>query len=304
MHISTRGFAMIEKVKIPKAELKFRKSSAWSEFWWTMKKEKIGILGMLIFTFMCILAILGPFIAPYSYWSQDPANRLQAPSIQHLMGTDKYGRDILSRIIIGSRVTLLIGFGCVVIALGVSLIIGPIAGYFGGKVDSIITRIIDIWMAFPWFVLAVAIGAIIGPGIVNSMLATGLAIVPSFTRVIRGTVMSVKEQDFILAARALGMTERRIILHHILNNITGPLIVISTLRIATSILNAASLSFLGLGVQEPMPEWGSMLSEGRSYLVSNPHVVFFPGIMILITVLAVNLFGDALRVVLDPKLRV
>jgi len=220
------------------------------------------------------------------------------------MGTDKYGRDILSRIIVGARITLLIGFGCVVIALSVSLIIGLLAGYFGGIVDSVITRIIDIWMGFPWFVLAVSIGAIIGPGIVNSMLATGLAIVPSFTRIIRSSVMSVKGNDFIQAAKALGMPERRIILNHILNNITGPIIVVSTLRIATSILNAASLSFLGLGVQEPMPEWGSMLSEGRSYLVSDPHVVFFPGIMILITVLAVNLFGDALRIILDPKLRV
>jgi len=261
-------------------------------------------MGTLIVISFLLTAILAPYLAPY-----DPvldgslADRLKAPTESHLLGTDSQGRDILSRIIYGARVSVQVGVISVGIALVIGTFMGAVAGYYGGWVDNVIMRLVDIMLAFPSVLLAIAITAVLGPELKNAMIAIGVVNIPSFARIVRSTVLSVKSMEYVEAARAIGATDTRIIYRHVLPNSMAPLIVQTTLSIGTAILDAAALSFLGLGAQPPTPEWGAMLSDGRSYLQKAPWVMFFPGMAIMLVVLGFNLLGDGLRDALDPRLK-
>jgi ABC-type dipeptide/oligopeptide/nickel transport system permease subunit len=277
--------------------------SLWSDAWSRLLRNPVAIAGGAVVILLVLVAILAPYIAPYDPLHQDLANSMAGPSMTHLAGTDVHGRDIFSRIIHGTRISLRIGFLGMLLGCVVGVILGLVSGYYGGWLDTVIMRLLDVQLAFPGLLVAICIIAIIGPGLENVILAVGIFSVPMFARVTRGQVLSLKEQEFILAARMMGAQDSRIMLTHLLPNAVAPILVLCTLRIATAILTAASLSFLGLGAQPPIPEWGAMLSDGRAYLSIAPHVATTPGLAILITVLAFNLLGDGLRDALDPRLR-
>ncbi|MGM0924117.1 MAG: nickel transporter permease [Bacillota bacterium] len=265
------------------------------------KKNKRAMVGLWMVIFFIFIAICAPWIAPYDPIKQNMEIMLQPPTTDHLFGTDEFGRDILSRVIYGAQISLMVGIVGVLISIVLGVALGTISGYFGGWIDALIMRIIDIFMAFPSFLLALAIISVLGPGMINVMIAIGLFSVPTFARISRSSVISVKNKEYIEAAKAMGATNALIILKHILPNSIAPIIVLSTLRIATAILTAAGLSFLGMGAQPPTPEWGAMLSTGREYLRAAPHVSTIPGIAIMFMVLAFNMLGDGLRDALDPK---
>nr|WP_239544470.1 nickel transporter permease [Virgibacillus halotolerans] len=266
-------------------------------------KSKTSFVGLCIILILIITAILAPVIAPYSPTDQSIIDRYQSPSGTHWLGTDELGRDIFSRIIYGTRISIQIGLITVGISMVIGVLLGGIAGYFGKWADQIIMRLIDILMAFPSILLAIALVAVLGPSLQNAMIAVGIVGIPQFARIVRSAVLSVKETEYIEAARAIGAKHKRIFLQHVLPNSLAPIIVQATLGIGTAILDAAGLSFLGLGAQPPTPEWGAMLSDGRSALQTAPWVVAFPGIAIFLVVLGFNLFGDGLRDALDPRLK-
>jgi peptide/nickel transport system permease protein len=250
-----------------------------------------------------LLSILAPLIAPYDPIKVNSSSALQPPSLQYLLGTDHLGRDILSRILYGGQVSLRIGLISVGISLTFGMILGLVAGYYGRTVDMTVMRLIDVLLAFPNILLALAVIAILGPGLTNVMIAVGISYIPHYTRVVRSSVLSIKTATYVEAARVAGCSDLRVIALHILPNAVSSVIVVGTLGVATAILVAAALSFLGLGVQPPTPEWGAMVSAGRDYLRNNWWVSTFPGITIMITVLSINLLGDGLREAIDPKLR-
>jgi peptide/nickel transport system permease protein len=283
---------------------KFKQNSnPWLEAWRRLLKSKIGIAGLAIIIFLLLVAIFAPFLAPYEPNAQNIISRYEAPSSEHLLGTDEMGRDILSRIIYGSRISLQVGLVSVLLALVLGVTFGVFAGFYGGKIDMVIMRFMDIMLAFPSILLAIGIVAILGPQLKNAMIAIGIINVPRFARIVRSSVLSIKETEYISAARALGAGDVRIIFKHLLPNAMAPLIVQTTLSIATAILEAAALSFLGLGAQPPSPEWGAMLSDARSSLQKAPWVATFPGLAIVFGVLGFNLLGDGLRDALDPKMK-
>lgn len=277
----------------------------WEREWLTrLLKNKAAVVGLLLVIALIITAVFAPLIAPYDPISDGSLqNRLKAPSAEHLMGTDKLGRDIFSRIIYGARISIEVGVISVGLALIVGTFMGLVAGYYGGIIDSIFMRIVDIIMAFPSILLAIAITSVLGPSLNNAMIAIGIVMVPNFARVVRSTVLSLKEMEFVEAARAVGATDFTILLRHILPNSMAPLIVQGTMSIGTAILDAAGLSFLGLGAQPPTPEWGAMLVDARELLVKAPWVTIFPGLAIMLNVLGFNLLGDGLRDALDPRLK-
>lgn len=277
--------------------------SPWKIAWRTYKKSKTALFGTCIVMFFILLAIFAPFIAPYGINDQDLSLRLLPPSKDYWFGTDDFGRDIFSRIIYGARISLVVGFSSVVASAIVGSILGIIAGYYGRWIDTIISRLFDIMLAFPSILLAIAIVAILGPSLQNALIAIAIINVPNFGRLIRSKVLSVKEEEYILAARAIGMSDFRILLRHILPNSYSPIVVQGTLAVATAIIEAAALGFLGLGAQPPNPEWGKMLSDAKNYLMNAPWTMFFPGISIMLTVLGFNLMGDGLRDALDPKMK-
>ncbi len=277
--------------------------SLWSDARVRLVRNPVAMAGGVVVILLVLVAVLAPYIAPYDPLDQDLANSMAGPSMTHLAGTDVHGRDIFSRIVHGTRISLRIGFLGMLLGCVVGVVLGLVSGYYGGWLDTVIMRLLDIQLAFPGLLVAICIIAIIGPGLENVILAVGIFSVPLFARVTRGQVLSLKEQEFILAARMMGAQDGRIMLTHLLPNAVAPLLVLCTLRIATAILTAASLSFLGLGAQPPIPEWGAMLSDGRAYLSIAPHVATTPGLAILITVLSFNLLGDGLRDALDPRLR-
>jgi peptide/nickel transport system permease protein len=252
---------------------------------------------------LVVVAVLAPAIVPYDPVDQSFRIKLLPPSGEHLLGTDEFGRDVFSRVLVGTRVALGVGIVPVGIALVIGVSLGLVAGYFGGGVDQVTMRVIDVLLAFPWLLLAIGIMAILGPGIQNVVIAVAIVYVPAFARIVRGSVLSIKEKEYVEAARAMGQPNTQIIIRHVLANAWAPIIVLATLSIGQAIIYAAGLSFIGLGTQPPDPDWGVMLTSGREYLRDAPWLGFFPGLAILITVLAFNLFGDGLRDALDPRLR-
>lgn len=282
-----------------------KKRSQTKEIWRRLKKNKMAILGLIILIILLLLAIFADVIADYEtvVIKQNLAERLQGPSSKHLLGTDEFGRDILARMIHGARVSIKVG----IFAVGISIIIGgflgAISGFYGGLIDNIIMRIMDIFLAVPSILLAIAIVSALGPSILNLMIAISVSSVPSYARIVRASVLSIRDQEFIEAAKAIGASNTRIILKHIIPNSLAPVIVQGTLGVASAILSIAGLSFIGLGIQPPDPEWGSMLSGGRQYLRYAWWVTTFPGVAIMITILSLNLLGDGLRDALDPRLK-
>lgn len=268
-----------------------------------LRQSVSAMIGLVLIFLIVAVAILGQWIAPADPLLPSPLIRLQGPSVEHLFGTDSLGRDILSRVIYGARISLMIGIISVTISLIPGTILGLFAGYFGKRIDSIIMRCMDMLLAFPAILLAIFITAILEPNLTNTMVAVGIVYIPHYARIVRASVLSLKEQLFVQAITHLGGSHRRILFKHILPNCLPPIIVYATLGMGTAVLQAAALGFLGLGAQPPSPEWGAMLSEGRQYIQLAPHVAAFPGAAILILVLGFNLFGDGLRDVLDPSLR-
>ena len=272
-----------------------------AEAWRQLRRQRLALIGGGILTVLVLVALLAPLIAPQDPLAQNLYDRLQPPSANHWLGTDDFGRDILSRIGYGARISLRIGLVAISLALAGGTLLGLIAGYRGGVADMLIMRLMDLMLAFPSILLAIAIVAVIGPGIDNAILAVSVVLVPQFARLVRASVLTVRETTYVEAARAIGASEPRVLFYSVLPNCTAPLIVQGTLGLGTAILDAAGLSFLGLGAQPPTPEWGAMLSGGRELLLRAPWVMTFPGLAIFTVVLALNLFGDGLRDALDPK---
>ena len=266
-------------------------------------RSRTGLLGMAVLLSVVVAASLAGQVAPYSPTRQDFRVERQAPNLQHVFGTDEFGRDILSRVIWGAQTSLQAGAVAASIALAVGLVLGMLAAYYGGRADNLIMRFMDILLAFPYILLAIAIVAILGPGLRNAMIAIGIVYIPHYARVVRGAVLSVRARDYVEAARALGAADGRILWQHVLPNTLAPVIVQTTLNVGTAIIDTAGLSFLGLGTQPPTPDWGNMLAAGRSYVIDSPWIATFPGLAILVTVLSFNLMGDALRDAFDPRLR-
>ncbi len=265
-------------------------------------RHPIGAVGAGLIAILVAVALLAPLLAPYQPAAQI-APRLQAPSQVHLLGTDEFGRDVLARIIYGARISIFVGLVSVGIAFMSGVTVGLLAGYFGGRLDHAAMRVMDIIFSFPALILAITITGILGPNLTNATIAIGIVYMPTFARLTRGTVLSVIQHEFVTAARALGASDSRVMLTHVLPNVTAPLIVQTTLNLSTAILAEAALSFLGLGTQPPDPSWGTMLGTGRRYMASAPWVAVFPGLAIMLAVLAFNLLGDGLRDFLDPRLR-
>ena len=282
-----------------------KKRSMALEIWRRLKKNKMAMLGLTILVMLALTAIFADVIADYDtkVIAQDIPNRLQGPSMEHWCGTDEFGRDIFARLVHGSRVSLVVGLISVSISLFIGGALGAIAGYYGGRVDNVIMRIMDIFLAVPSILLAMTIVAALGTSLVNVKLAIGVSGVPGYARIVRASVMSIKDQEFVEASRAIGAKSPTTIFREILPNCLAPIIVQATLSVAGAILSTASLSFIGLGVQPPSPEWGAMLSGGRNYLRDALHLTLFPGLAIVITILALNLLGDGLRDALDPRLK-
>lgn len=261
------------------------------------------MIGATLLLFIILAAVFAPYITSYDPVLISTADRLQPPSSEHIFGTDDFGRDILTRVLYGGRLSLMVGLTSVAIGSLSGILLGVVAGYYGSWVDVIIMRFIDVILSFPSILAALVIVAILGRGLSNVVIAVGISQIPFMTRVVRASTLSTKEMDFVLAARAIGSNDFRIMLWHILPNIIAPIIVTITNSIAGAIIFAAALSFLGLGVQPPTPEWGVMLSEGRAYLRAATWITTFPGLAIVVTVMAINLLGDGLRDVLDPRLK-
>lgn len=272
-------------------------------FWKRFKRDRAAILGLIIVIVVLFIAILGPFFAPYNPYEQNLVKRRQLPNRENIFGRDAYGRDIFSRILYGARVTIMSGFAVVSIAIIFGTTLGVITGYCGGIIDNLIMRVIDLILALPYFFLAILIVAILGPRLINAIIAIAISTIPQYARVVRGVTLGIKESQFVEAARAIGLSDFRIIIEHIIPNLIGTIIVLSTVGIATSVIGVAALSFLGMGAKPPTAEWGLMLSEGREYIASYPHIIVIPGIFLAIFVLGINLVGDGLRDVLDPRLK-
>lgn len=267
-----------------------------------LSRSKIGLTGLTVTSILCIIAILAPYIAPYDPIQQDFSESLKPPSWKNLMGRDEFGRDILSRVIFGARISLYIGVIAVTIGFLIGVPIGALSGFYGGWLDMIVQRVIDTLMALPGILLAIVVVSILGINLQNAMIAVGVSSIPIFARLMRGSVIAIKEEDFVEAARAAGAGNLQILARHVLVNAFSPVLVQTSFQFASSILWAAALSFLGLGAQPPTPEWGAMLASGRTYILSTPHVITFPGLAIMIAVLGFNLLGEALRDALDPKM--
>ncbi len=273
------------------------------DIWKRLRRNHFAMFGLCIIVVLVFSALFADIIAPYPYQEVALDRTYQSMSFEHPMGTDNFGRDIFSRIIYGSRISLQVGFVAVGISGIIGVILGAIAGYYGKWIDLIIMRTTDVALAIPRILLAIAITAALGNNLINVMIAVGISGVPNYVRIVRASFLSLREQEFVEAARASGASDFRIIFLHILPNSLSPLIVQATLGVASAILSTAGLSFIGLGIAPPIPEWGAMLSDGRSYFTQYPHMVMFPGLAIMLTIFALNLLGDGLRDALDPKLK-
>lgn len=272
-------------------------------FWKYFKRNRLAVGGLLMIGVIFFIAGTAPLLAPYDPGKTDVSLKLKPPSSQHLLGTDQLGRDVFSRMLYGSRISLSVGFVAVAISILIGILVGAVAGYYGRWVDSVLMRFVDIMLCFPTFFLILTVVALLGPSIFNIMLVIGITSWMGTSRFVRAEFLSLRERDFVQAARALGVKDRRIIFRHILPNGLAPVFVTATLDVATAILVEAGLSFLGFGVQPPAPSWGNILTEGRTYIFDAWWLTLFPGLAILITVLSFNLLGEGLRDALDPRLR-
>lgn len=268
-----------------------------------LAKNKLAMLGLAIIILLIFVALFAPVLAPYGYEELNPGNAFAAPDGAHWFGTDSLGRDIFSRILYGTRYSLSAGVLATALGLCVGTLFGAVAGYFGGMVDTVLLRFIDIIQAVPGILLAIAVSTALGAGFGNTILALSIGGISMNTRLLRATILGIRNQEYLEAATSINCSKPHIILHHILPNSFSPLIVSATMSIGNMILSAASLSYIGLGIQPPLPEWGAMLSAGRNYIRDYPHLVIFPGLFIMITVLSFNMLGDGLRDALDPKLK-
>ena len=276
----------------------------WVEMWRSLIANRAALVSLIFIAFLVFVALFGPYLTPYNPIETNMANALKAPSSAHWFGTDQLGMDIFSRVIAGTRVSLTVGLLAVSIALTIGIILGSIAGYAGGWVDTIIMRVMDMMLAIPSILLAITLMAALGKGIDKAVIAIGLVSIPEYARIVRGNILSIKENDYIAAARVVGNTDFRIIFRHVLPNALSVIIVRATLGISSAVLDTAALGFLGMGVQPPQAEWGDMLGRARGFIFQAPHTLLYPGMAITATVLAFNLLGDGLRDALDPKSRI
>ncbi|SDY15926.1 peptide/nickel transport system permease protein [Evansella caseinilytica] len=274
-------------------------------FFKKLVRNKLALAGLVIITLMIVTALFAPLIATHPPEKMDAANALAAPGTNgHLLGTDNYGRDLFSRIVYGTQISIVVGLLSVGFGAVAGTLLGLVAGYYGGKLDGVIMRIMDGLFAFPFILLAITLMTALGNGLTNVIIAIGVASIPGFARLVRGQVLSVKEEEFVEVARSIGSPNVRIIFTNILPNCMAPIIVYGTMSIAGAILSEAALSFLGLGVQPPTPTWGNILKDGKDFLVLSPHMAMFSGLAILLTVVGFNIFGDGLRDSLDPKMKI
>ncbi len=315
--LSRRGS---KREKGPARAKPYRARTQWQMVRRELAKNKAAMIGLAVILAIVAAAVLAPVIAPYDPTAIDPPAQFKPPALKgellgwaadgrdvyakpHFMGCDELGRDVFSRVLYGGRVSLQVAIVCNLIGMAFGIVLGTISGFFGGVTDLLIQRFVDILYAFPGILLALAVIAVIGPSMMNVMLAIGIAWIPVYTRLSRSSVLSAREEVYVMAARCIGVPTGRMIVKHILPNIVAPLIVLGSVAMGSAILTAAALSYIGLGVQKPTPEWGVILSEGRRYMNQAPWIMLFPGLAISITVLAVNMLGDGLRTALDPRLR-
>lgn len=284
------------KIEKPESQIKV--------MWDTLKKNKAAVAGLVIIILLFLIAVFGRFLMPYDPEFSDMSATFVKPNAQHWFGTDQLGRDIFSRVISGTKISLTVGISAVAFSLVIGTFLGAFSGYFGGKVDSIIMRCMDIMLSIPSILLAITLMAALGTGLDKAIIAIGVVSIPEYARIVRSSILSVKENDYVAAAKVIGNTDSRIIFRHILPNVVSSIVVRATLGISGAILDTSALGFLGLGVQPPMAEWGDMLGRARGYIFSAPYTLIFPGLAITLAVLAFNLFGDGLRDALDPKSRV
>jgi peptide/nickel transport system permease protein len=271
--------------------------------WRRLLRSPSALAGGVILVAIVLAALLAPAISPYDPIKANQRTSLEAPGLAHPFGTDRFGRDILSRVLYGGRLSLPVGFVSVLIGAVVGVTLGLLAGYYGGPADALIMRLVDLMLAFPGILLALAIVAILGGSLFNLMIAVGISSIPDYVRITRGSVLTLKEREFVVAARVVGARDGAIVLRHILPNVLAPIIVLATLGMAAAIITGSALSFLGLGVKPPAPEWGNMLAEGREFLQRAWWVAFFPGLTIMLTVFSINLLGDGLRDAFDPRMQ-
>lgn len=280
-----------------------RKKSALKTFLKRLSKNKLAVVGLVIIILLFAIAIFAPLIAPYSYETQDLQNTFAKPSAEHLLGTDNLGRDELSRLIYGTRQSLTIGVLSVAMGTVLGMTLGIFAGYYGGNVDNVLMRFLDIYQSIPGILLSIVLAVTLGPGMNNAIIALGIGTMPIYARIIRASLLQIRSMEYIEAARAINASDLRIIMKYALPNAISPIIVQVTMSIGLTILSTAMLSFIGLGAQPPIAEWGAMLTDGQGYIRSHGYLITYPGIAIIISVLAFNLFGDGLRDALDPRLK-
>ena len=288
----------------PTIEVQSEHHSEWTQSWWRFSRNRMALAGLIVVIGLCLMAIFARFVAPYDP-IQDVFRGMRGvgPSLQHPFGFDHLGRDLLSRVIFGTRVALIVGIGSTLISVVIGVTVGALAGYFGGIVDTLLSRLIDTLMAFPIIGLLIVLAAVVGPSLSTTVIVIGATTWARLARVVRADVMSLRQQDFVTAARSTGVKDVRIIFRHVLPNVLGPVIVLASLGVGSVIILEAALSFLGLGIRPPTASWGGTLADGRAFILRFPNISFFPGLMIVITVLAFNFIGDGLRDALDPRQR-
>lgn len=294
---------MVETAAKNKPGQRMKKQKRSVEVLKRLAANKTAMIGLAVFLFLIVIAIIAPYIIPYGYADMDLANMFSGPSREHWFGTDELGRDIFSRLLYGARFSMSIGIIVVAVSSAFGIFLGAVAGYFGGQLENIIMRMLDIIQALPGMLLNIAIAAVLGVGFDKTIICLSIGSIAGQTRLLRSTVLGVRENEYIEAATAINCSKWRIITRHVLPNAFSPLIVSMTMGVASAISSAASLSFIGLGVRPPEPEWGAMLAAGRTYIREYPHLAFFPGLVIMIVILALNMLGDGLRDALDPKLK-